>query len=208
MKQYQRNTKGSVKSSTLVAGKLFYRLEDYFTINEAKVLEVFFVYPITFFTVREISRLRNITHPTVITCLQKLHHLGLTAKVLQKNKTGIGNTLLWKANTSAEIYKIYKKVHNLKQLYFSSLIEKIAFETAPNAIVLFGSYAKGEDMEQSDIDLFVISREKDISLKSYEKKLHRKINLTFEPNLQSLNKEFLNNIINGIVLYGYLEVLK
>lgn len=36
---------------------------------------------------------------------------------------------------------------------------------------------------------------------------NRKMNPLFEPNLSSLSKELLNNIINGTVLHGYLKVL-
>ncbi|MCD6464256.1 nucleotidyltransferase domain-containing protein [Candidatus Woesearchaeota archaeon] len=73
-------------------------------------------------------------------------------------------------------------------------------------IVLFGSCARGEDIETSDIDLFVQAKEKALSLTKYENLLNRKISLFFKQNFLKLSNELKNNIINGIVLKGYLKV--
>ena len=77
----------------------------------------------------------------------------------------------------------------------------------PNVIVLFGSYRKGEDTEESDIDLFLECPGEEISLGRFEKKLKRKVQLHFKTNFNDYPKELKNNISNGIVLDGYLEVL-
>ena len=60
-------------------------------------------------------------------------------------------------------------------------------------------------MEGSDIDLFVECRKEEINLKRFEKKLGRKIELHFNENFLSYPKELKNNIINGMVLSGFLE---
>ncbi len=178
-----------------------------FTINEQRVLELFLNYPIGSFSAREIARLKKITHPTVLTALQKLKKSGLVRKETKKNKSGVGKTTNWKADQESSPFREHKKINNLKNIYNSDLIKKIVQETAPNCIVLFGSYSRGEDTEESDIDLFVQSKEKELNLKTYEHKLHRTINITFALNSRQLKKEFLQNIINGIVLHGYLEVV-
>ena len=71
--------------------------------------------------------------------------------------------------------------------------------------MLFGSFQRGEDVEDSDIDLFVEACKMDLDLNSYEKKLNRKIQIHFRKCFGKLPEELKNNIINGIVLYGYLE---
>ena len=76
----------------------------------------------------------------------------------------------------------------------------------PDAIVLFGSASRGEDIEGSDIDLFLVAKEREINLRKFEKKLKRKISLHFEDSVSKVPKELMNNIINGIVVYGYLKV--
>jgi predicted nucleotidyltransferase len=75
----------------------------------------------------------------------------------------------------------------------------------PQSIILFGSAAKGEDIGQSDIDLFIESKEISISLEKFEKPLKRKISILFKENFRDLSKELKNNIVNGIKLYGFLR---
>ena len=182
-------------------------MENKFTINEQAVSDLMFKYPSRTYSAREIARITKLSHPTVLDALRKCNKLGIVKRELQKNQSGIGGNVLWKANVNGEKYLLFKKLTNLQSLYFSNLIEKIASETSPNVIVLFGSYSRGEDTEESDVDLFVQSKEKVLKLKNFEKKLGRKINITFESDIHKMKKEFINNIINGIILYGYLEVL-
>jgi len=74
-------------------------------------------------------------------------------------------------------------------------------------VVLFGSASRGEDTENSDIDLFLQSGESDINVEKYENALNRKISILFESDIRKLGKELLNNILNGHVLYGYLKAV-
>src|SRR3989344_2560449 len=60
--------------------------------------------------------------------------------------------------------------------------------------------------KKNDFDIFVEAKESKLNLAKYEKKLNRKINILFEPNLNNLSKELKNNIINGIVLYGFIRI--
>ncbi len=189
-------------------GNISYQMENKFTINEQCILELIFTYPSHTYSAREIARMTKLSHPTVLEALAKFEKLEIVAKILQRNQSKVGKSVFWAANQKSEKYKLFKKIANIQKIYFSTLIEKIATETSPNTIVLFGSYCRGEDMEDSDIDLFVQSKGKVIDLRNFEKKFARKINILFESNLNKLKKELLNNIINGIVFYGYLEVLK
>jgi hypothetical protein len=38
--------------------------------------------------------------------------------------------------------------------------------------------------------------------------VRRRISLHFEERISKISKELLNNIVNGIVVYGYLEVFE
>lgn len=191
-----------------ISGNIIYQMETIFTIKEQRVLEVLVTYPSRLFSIREIARLLRISHPTVSAALRKLNRLGLAKRQLRKALSGIGGDVLWRANQEGEKYRLWKKIINLQRIYASGLVEAIATATSPDAIVLFGSYARGEDTEESDIDLFVVSSEHPIDLRRFEKTLHHKINITFESDISKLRKELLNNIINGTVIYGYLEVIR
>ncbi len=85
-------------------------------------------------------------------------------------------------------------------------------ELAHPIIVLFGSYAKAENHEKSDIDLFLVADEKkELNLQKFEKLLNAKIHLFLHTKnefrkLKKTSPELVNNVINGFRLAGYLEV--
>jgi predicted nucleotidyltransferase len=101
-----------------------------------------------------------------------------------------------------------KRSINLYSLYSSGLINDLTeFYNTPECIVLFGSYAKGEDTGKSDIDIAIVTdTEKMPDLQNYEKKLNREISIHLIGNLKKADASFINSLANGIVLYGYLEV--
>jgi hypothetical protein len=51
-----------------------------------------------------------------------------------------------------------------------------------------------------------MAKEEKIDLDKFEKILNRKINLFFSEDFSRLSKELRNNIINGVILKGYLKV--
>ena len=164
---------------------------------------------------------------------EKEYHVRELARFLEKSPTTISNKLksltkdnflifrqerghsLYKANTENQKYKQIKISHNTEALRKSGLIDFLIDEyNYPEAIILFGSYAKGENNQNSDIDLVIITpNKKEIDFLKFEKKLKHDIQLFIFSkediiNLKKKNKELLNNFINGIVLYGFLEIFK
>ena len=110
------------------------------------------------------------------------------------------------ANTESQRYKFYKRNWLVFKINESGLIDYIQKEALPSSIILFGSGAKATFTEKSDIDIFVEANETKLDFTKYEKKINRKINLLFEQNINSLSKELRNNIINGVVLYGFIKI--
>jgi predicted nucleotidyltransferase len=137
--------------------------------------------------------------PSVRNHVKNLENKGF----IKKEKTGVYESYVSNRN---ELFKIYKRNDVLLRLHESGLIDFLVDSFTPDAIVLFGSASRGEDIEDSDVDLLIIAKEKEVDLKNFEKKLRRKITLHFEVSISDIPKELLNNIINGIVLYGYLKV--
>lgn len=100
-----------------------------------------------------------------------------------------------------------KRAENLKNIYLSGLSEYLHQELAGSTVILFGSYSLGEDTKTSDIDIAVIGRaEKAISLEKYEKILNQKIILNFYDSWKNIHHQLKNNILNGIVLHGGVEL--
>lgn len=169
--------------------------------NTYKILQLFFDSPTKLFQLREISRLVELGLPSVINHVKKLEKDGF----VKKEKRWVYESYI--AN-KVDKFKLYKRNDVLLRLYESGLIGYIDEQLSPNVIVLFGSASRGEDIESSDIDLFILAKEKEINFKKYENKIKRKINPFFEEKISDIPKELLNNIVNGIVLKGYLEVFK
>ncbi|MEK6908737.1 MAG: nucleotidyltransferase domain-containing protein [Nanoarchaeota archaeon] len=167
------------------------------------IKEYFFVNPASKLRVREIERTLKLSLPSVIRYCKELEQDG----ILTINKTG---SVIFYTATRNETYFLEKKLYNIKQLYDSGLIGYLKVELSNPVIVLFGSYAKGEDTENSDVDLYIETpSKKQINIEKFSKLLHRKIQLFQNKNLKEMtNPHLANNIINGITLNNHIEVFK
>ena len=100
-----------------------------------------------------------------------------------------------------------KRAENLKMIYESGLADFLEKELPGSTIILFGSYSRGEDTIRSDIDIAVIGRkEKHINLDDFEKKLERNISINFYASFKEIHKNLKENLFNGIVLFGGVEL--
>ncbi|MEK6914898.1 MAG: nucleotidyltransferase domain-containing protein [Nanoarchaeota archaeon] len=100
-----------------------------------------------------------------------------------------------------------KRADNLKLIYESGLADFLEKEFAGGTIILFGSYSRGEDVFNSDIDVAVIRRkDKKINLENFENVLKRNIHLNFYDSFKNVHKNLKENLFNGIVLYGGIEL--
>lgn len=100
-----------------------------------------------------------------------------------------------------------KRVENLKNIYLSGLSDYLEQDLPGGTIILFGSYSRGEDTNTSDIDIAVIERkDKMLEFEKYEKLLNRKINVNFYNSWKDIHTHLKNNILNGILLHGCVEL--
>ena len=121
------------------------------------------------------------------------------------------NLRYFRANVNNLFFKQLKIAFNIKLILNSGLLDFLKENLANvSSIVLFGSMAKGEDDENSDVDILIIGKEKDINLEKFEEKIGKDITLHIfswsEWNNQAVeNKAFYSDIIiYGIPLYGEL----
>ena len=171
-----------------------------------RTLEIFFLYPTREHYLMDISRKINLAHTSVKKNLDKLVKLSIIKETVKKQ--GERKFPIYEAAINSRNYKKYKLIYNLSSILESGLIDFIEQKLMPRSIILFGSYQKGEDAEESDIDLFVECKEEKIEIGKFEKILKRKIQLHFNENFSMYTKELKNNIINGITLAGFLEGYK
>ncbi len=166
--------------------------------NEESFLEEVFAKPNYKFHIRELARLTKLNPNTIINIAKNLERQGIIKKINRKHIVEIS------LNLEDKKTQWRRKLFNLKQVYNSGLTDFLIEKYSPNSISLIGSYSRGEDIENSDIDIVIFSSKKLLlDLSAYEKKLRRKIHLIFPE--KSISDEFFNNLINGVVLYGAIR---
>src|SRR3989344_6551563 len=164
------------------------------------VAGVFFREPTQDHYLLEISKKADLSHTSTKICLQTLIKLSIIKESIEKK--GSRKFPIFRANLNSNSYKQHKQLFNLFQLQNSGLIDFLKDSLMPRCIVLFGSYQRGEDVEESDIDLFIECKEETIDISKFAKILHRNIQLHFKEHFKRYPDELKNNIINGIVLEG------
>ena len=169
-----------------------------------RIKEYFFMNPTAKLRVRQMERELKLPLPSVIRYTKELVKDGML------NKAVISGVAFYTADRAYKRFLVKKQLFNIGSLYESKLIDSLVLKYSNPAIVLFGSYSKGEDIEGSDIDLYIETPSKTtIELDEFEKKLQRKIQLFIYKNIRQVkNKELANNILNGIVLNSFVEAFK
>lgn len=168
--------------------------------NKQKILKLFQDSPTTDFLLRQISRLAGVAPPSTLKYLKELQKEGLI------NKSEKGLYPAYRAIRDNPSFKELKKWSTAHEINKCGLTDYLIDACGPDAIILFGSAAKGEDIESSDIDLAILAQEAKLDLAAFENRLKRKISILFIKRFSNLSPELKNNIINGIILSGYLQV--
>lgn len=169
--------------------------------NRYKLLKIFLDEPIDSFRLRELARLSGISPASVINYLKRFEEERL---IRRYEKRGIP---FYVAERDSDDFIFNKKLSILYELQVSGLINFLWDNLHPSAIILYGSYAKGESIENSDIDIFIVGKEKEISLDKFEDIFGREIHLIFEENPKKIPKRLRSNLINGVVLKGYFDAI-
>ncbi len=173
--------------------------------NYNKIQELFLENPDEEFHVRKVAKTLNLSPSTATKYLDSLEREELIMKKEEYNHN------IYRANIGSENYKHAKTFFNIEKLNESGLLEFLDREyNNPEAIILYGSYALGEDGSKSDIDIAIITTlKKNIELNNFENKLKKKIQILELTNKEvHKNKHIGNKLINGIILRGYWELLK
>lgn len=161
------------------------------------------------FHLRELSRMLKKSPATISKKLKQ----PLNQKIIIMKK--LSNHNYFRANTENRQYKQLKLLYNFQKINKSNLIKILEEKfNYPEAIILFGSWQKAENNENSDMDILIITPTKrEINLEKIEKKINTKIQIFQHSkkeieNMKSKNKHLLNNMINGTTIYGFWEVFK
>lgn len=174
-----------------------------------RVAELFFIYPSIEFTLTEVAEKTKLSKGTVSRIIKHLKEIGFIEIV------DLGIVYRIKANRKNWIYIREKIARNFATIVRSNIIEFLVGKFKnPKCIILFGSFRKGEDDEDSDIDI-AVEVPKGAETGSFEfeefneveKQLNKNIRVHVF-NKKDIDNNVFINIANGIVLYGLLEVSK
>jgi predicted nucleotidyltransferase len=145
----------------------------------------------------------EVSQPAVSKALPLLEEESIIKIIKDKRSKRLSITL--NVENHEVIWK--KRADNLEQLYNSNLMQFLYDKLPQTTIVLFGSYANGEDIYSSDIDIAIIgTKEKELDLLKFESELFRKINLNFYDSFEKIHKHLRNSIMNGITLKGAIQL--
>lgn len=173
------------------------------TILQQGILRLLFIKAGKSLNQRQIAKILGVTPPAIVKAVPKLYEEELIKTDQDKESKR------WSISLNSDNYKAVqlKRVDNLKQVYESGLADFLQEKFAGSTIILFGSYSRGEDIFNSDIDIAVIGRtKKDIDLSEFSKALEREISINFYDSFREIHKNLKENILNGIMLFGGVEL--
>lgn len=172
-------------------------------------MELFFKYPSIEFTLTEVAEKTELSKGTASKIIKELKGAGFI--------TVLDLDIIYriKANRENWIYQREKIVRNFAQIVRSNIMEFLVKEfNNPKCILVYGSFRRGEDDEDSDVDIAVEVNEgmetgtfEYKEFKEIESYLNRKIAVHVF-NRKGVDRNVFANMANGIVMYGMLEVSK
>jgi len=145
--------------------------------------------------VREYAKMQKISPPTASKVLDTLCRENLLKKEIDRQY------YFYFANKDSGVFRDLQRIY--WKIKLQPLLREISKQSIDSVVVLFGSIAKAEAKSDSDIDLAIFTpSNKDVDVKSFEKKLKRKIQIFVFKKLENAPKELKNNILNGYILEG------
>jgi predicted nucleotidyltransferase len=170
---------------------------------QQEILRLLFIKVGVILNARQIARSLDVSQPAVSKALPLLEK----EEIIRIKKDKETKRISIELNRDNHRIMQFKRAENLKFLYETGFVDFIEKEFAGATIILFGSYSRGEDTIKSDIDIAVIGRKnKIIGLESYERIFERNIHINFYDSFGKIHKNLKNNILNGIILKGGVEL--
>lgn len=171
-----------------------------FTKNQALLLEIFYANPGKFYYLRELARMLGKEPGVFQRDINRLVNAGVLKERYQANSRFFALD---------EAHPLYKE---LKSIFFKTagiegrLREALKEIAGISQAFIYGSFAKGEEKQASDVDVFIVGEpDEDVlldTLSRLEKKFSRDINYTlmsedeFQRKIKAGNS-FVQNVLKG-----------
>ena len=179
------------------------------TIMESKknqILKIFFENPTKEWHFEEILKEGKITRSKADNWLKQFIKEGLIKKIKEK-----GRFPHYIADYQSPSYQNKKKLFGLNQIYESGFLNHLTSLKQAKTVILFGSFARSDWYDKSDIDIFIYGDSQGLKTAKFEMKLHHDIQIFACHDKEGLNKlgiELIRNIIKGNIIKGDLDFIK
>ena len=174
-----------------------------FTVLQQEIMRLLFVKVGNPLNIREIAKSLDVSSPAVAKALIYIENEGFVTLAQDKESKR------WSIELKSDNHRVVqlKRTDNLRQIYESGLADFLETTFAGGTVILFGSYSRGEDTINSDIDIAIIGRkEKKIDLKDFNNMLEREIRINFYDSFGKIHKNLRENLFNGIVISGGIRL--
>lgn len=174
--------------------------------KENLILKLFFNQPTKEWHFEELLKETKIARSKLGRWLKRLVKEKIIIRVKKK-----GQWPHYLGNYSSPEYRTRKKLFALQELYNSGLWKHLLSLPKAKTVILFGSLARSDWYQESDIDLFIYGDTDGLKIAPYELKLNREIQLFSCETRAGLNRmgpALLRNIIKGELIKGDLDFLE
>jgi len=172
---------------------------DFITPTFLEVLYLFHEDPMQELHEREVVRRTGVSKGSANNILRKLSEV----RILERNRRG--RMVFYRLSLRNAVTRQLKVLFNV--YFLDELVESIKPDC--KRLLLFGSCSEGTDIKDSDIDIFVLTNEKDkvkLKISTHQKKMERRIapiivNSNEFVKLRKEDKPLYERILKGITLW-------
>ncbi len=155
--------------------------------------------------IREVDQLLGISSRTAFMTLIKLEKKGILES---KIKGKIKLYSIKKSSLSKEYFLLaeqYKKIQFIEKNHLiKEILEKLD-HCIEGIVIIFGSYAKGTQKKDSDLDLFIVGKQNKIKIKEIGEKYGIEINIKSYP-ITVFHKEINDDILLKEIVENHLLI--
>lgn len=174
--------------------------------KEESVLGLFFNNPTKEWHFWEVLKEAGIARSKADRWLKKFIKEGLIRRVKEKGKMPY-----YISSYDTAPYRNKKKLFALNKLYGSGFLNHLASLPKAKTVIIFGSFARSDWYNNSDVDLFIYGESKGLKLAEYELKLGRDVQVfacSGKKELNKLGEALIKNILKGNIIKGDADFVR
>lgn len=164
--------------------------------RKENIKELFFNYSTKHWHFEDIVKEAGLSRAQTNSWLKRLTKEKLIKKVKFKKKMSY-----YISNYDKDKFKIQKRLSALKQFEKTGFLEHLSSLKKAKTVIIFGSFARSDWHNESDIDLFIYGKADDFEKGYFERKLKREIQVfqyEDKKSLKRLEPAVISNIIAGL----------